>query len=219
MFRDIFQVNKTGVSFYGALIPNESNICPECFPRCETYGDGWLLLADNWTTVNVSYRRDDRAMDQNTHMISTIPNIVPVYHVNITNNTFSGGNLTPYSPTYALRLVMDIDEDTYASDKKKKRGGRKFPDLNKQPDAIVIIRNNTFTDFPGYNPNGLVDQDTKETYNTTLGEYPFSDPMCVFIYSSICAFSLPFLFSCLSPLVWVDSNEYRAGAWSISKRA
>lgn len=122
-------------------------------------------------------------MDQATHMFSTVPNLVPVWHVNITNNTFDGSNLVPYDPAYALRLVFDIDEDTYAADKKKKRGGRKFPELNKQPDSIVIIRNNTFQNFAGFNPLGQIDPDTGETYNTSLQDYPFSNPMYAFISS------------------------------------
>lgn len=177
MFRDVFQVNKTGVSFYGALLPNESNICPECFPRSVIFGDGWLLLADNWTTVNMSYRRDDRAMDQITHMLSTIPSLVPIWRVNITNNTWDGGNLVNYDPAYAIRAVFSIDEDTYAADKKRRRGGRRFPEIDKQPDTIVIIRDNVFQNFAGFDPNGLIDQDTKEAYNTTLSEYPFSNPI------------------------------------------
>lgn len=179
MFRDVFQVNKTGVSFYGALLPDESNIPPECFPRSVIYGDGWQLLADNWTSVNMSYRLDNRAMDQVTHMFYTTPSLVPVWHVNVTNNTFDGSNLVPYDPSYALRLVMDIDEDTYAADKKRRRGGRKFPDLNKQPDSIVVIRNNTFQNFAGFNPLGNVDPETGETYNTTLKDYPFSNPIYI----------------------------------------
>ena len=38
---------------------------------------------------------------------------------------------------------MDIDEDTYAA-LNRRRGGRKPPKLNKQPNAVVIIQNNTF---------------------------------------------------------------------------
>lgn len=80
MFLDSWQVFKDGVSFYGALLPNESYICPECFHRCDVHGDGWLLLADNWTTVNMSYTRDNDSMDENVHMISTLPSTTPVWY-------------------------------------------------------------------------------------------------------------------------------------------
>lgn len=178
MFRDVFSVNKTGVTFYGALLPGEPNICPECFPRSRIYGSGWQILAENFTSANMSYEQDDRAMDQVTHMFTTLPNLQPVWHVNFTNNTFDGGNLTPYSAIYVLRLVMDIDEDTEYSNNRR-RGGRKLPSLNKQPNAEVVIEWNVFENFAGYNPDGLVDQDTKEGYNTTLDEYPFTDPIYI----------------------------------------
>ena len=80
MFRDNWSVMKEGVSFYGALLPNESNICPECFHRCDVFGDGWFVLAENWTTVNVSYTRDNRSMDENVNMISTLPSTTPVWY-------------------------------------------------------------------------------------------------------------------------------------------
>ena len=90
-------------------------------------------------------------------------------NVNITNNTISGGNLEPYSESYAFRLIMDIDPDTEYSNTRR-RGGRKLPSLNKQPNARVIIEYNVFKNFAGYNPLGLTDQDTKESYNTTIQE-------------------------------------------------
>jgi hypothetical protein len=80
MFRDNWSVAKEGVSFYGALLPNESNICPECFHRCDVFGDGWFVLAENWTTANVSYTRDNRSMDENVNMISTLPSTMPVWY-------------------------------------------------------------------------------------------------------------------------------------------
>lgn len=144
MFLDNWSVFKDGVSFYGALLPNESNICPECFPRCDVFGDGWLLLAENWTTANMSYTRDNDSMDENVHMISTVPSTAPVYHVNVTNNTFSGGNLMPYTFQRMLNFIMDIDEQTYNADNRQ-RGGRKAPKLNQQPNSVVIIRDNVFT--------------------------------------------------------------------------
>lgn len=172
----MFAVNKTGVTFYGALLPDEPNICPECFHRCEVFGDGWLILAENFTSANMSYTRDNRAMDQVTHMFATLPNLQPVWNLNFTNNTISGGNLEPYTESYAFRFIFDMDPDTeYANS--KKRGGRKLPKLNKQPNSRAIIEYNVFKDFAGYNPNGLIDQDTKEAYNTTIQEYPFSDPI------------------------------------------
>lgn len=54
MFRDEFDVNTTGISFFGALLPNETGVVPWCFPRVQIYGDGWFILADNFTSANMS---------------------------------------------------------------------------------------------------------------------------------------------------------------------
>lgn len=175
MFRDVFNVTKAGVSFYGALLPNESFVPPACFHRSEIYGDGWLILGDNFTSMNMSYRRDNRAMDIDNHMFSTIPDTQPIYNVNFTNCTFSGGNLMPYSGNQILRIVTAIDEDRYIA-QNRQRGGRRPKALINQPKSLVIVHKCIFEDFSTFDSN-LVDPDDHQVFNTTIDQFQATDPI------------------------------------------
>lgn len=179
LFRDSFDILQPGVSFYGALLANdtEQDLPSECFPRSQIYGDGWRILADNFTSVNISYRRDNRFVDFGRNFFSTFPELQQVYRVNFTNNTFDGGNLQSYTFTRILNLILGFDRTTYEANNPP-RGGRQPTIYQTIPPSTAIIRNNTFYDFASFNAT-LVDTDVRDEYNTTIFDYPFSDPVFI----------------------------------------
>jgi hypothetical protein len=181
MFRDSFDVTRAGVSFYGALMPGEEHVTPVCFPRSQIFGDGFRILADNFTIVNMSFARDNRMIQFGRDMFTTNPRLATVWNVNSTNSTYDGGNLPAYSFNRIFNLQMGFDSVIYEASNTP-RGGNRRPYKSLLKNMTVTIQNNTFQNFSSFSIN-LVDPDTGETYNTTIQEYPFTDPIFVMFLS------------------------------------
>lgn len=177
MFRDSFDITKPGFSFYGALLQNESGVNPCCFPRSRIFGDGYRILADNFTSCNMSYQLDDLFIDYNRDVFSTNPRLVPVYNLNFTNNTFDGGNLPAFSYNRILKVQGGFDSVIYEAQNTPK-GGRRKPYLSQLKNISIVMSQNTFQNFSSFERT-LFDVTSGETYNTTIFEFPFRDPIYI----------------------------------------
>ena len=176
MFRDTLAINQTGVSFYGVLLSDEINVNPVCFPRSQIFGDGFQILADNFTTVNMTYVRDFDSMSYALSMFYTQPNIIPVFNANFTNNTFNGGSLSGYSDTRIIDLKLGYDTATYSADNSI-QGGKIAPFIAHLPRRSATIVNNTFMGFVSYSE--VLSDSNGEPYNVSVSDFPFVDPIYI----------------------------------------
>lgn len=160
MFRDSFDITQVGLSFYGALMPGEEHVMPVCFPRSQVFGDGFRLLADNFTMANMSFMRDNRMIEFGRDMFTTNPRLVSIWNFNATNNTLDGGNLPAYSFNRIFNLQMGFDATIYEASNTP-RGGNRRPYKQTLKNMTVVIEHNIFQVCPLFpSSRSLCDRET-----------------------------------------------------------
>jgi hypothetical protein len=177
-FYEQITVNRTAVSFIGALLDSgEEFVPPVCFRRSNIWGNGHLILQDNFTSANMSYTTHGVSLQTAYSTWSTSTDAqYPVFNVNFTNNTLNNNNELAFSFTRAIALVLGWDTSTTES-AQFRRGGAPIPENQLLRNSTAIIRQNEFINFASFDIN-LVDVDGTR-YNATPEEFPFIDPLYI----------------------------------------